>query len=526
MTNINDERNWPWHAISLLVVFWFVSIAVVISTGFFQKEFYNPDLLIPLLSAGALSSIIFSYVTLFYESYKKMTPFWWVLYVFNSILISAILVQINWNQSLFFFLYLVNIIAVGLTLKSNGSYLVGIISLIGYNFAILSSYQSKLYIYLSTIVVNNVSIILVSYLSGKLSDYFDILGIRLDLAHKDIRKIKNLHELILSKIPSGILTIDVEGHLVHWNERAAEILSKKFFKNKNLWMELYDKIKLNSQNELGHTEISIEAENGYNKIIRTQRAMVKFSEIEEKIEIFVIEDVTNLREMEENLRNQQKLAAVGKLAAGIAHEIRNPLASISGSVQLLSSQAGNEEDKKLFNIVIKETDRLNLLITEFLDYAKPLPPPTEHVKLIPLINEVLELIKFNQKLRTDVKVECLWQGDHNILGYKDKLKQAFLNIIINAYQALESSITPIIIIRLDREGDQVIIRIKDNGSGMKNETRNRIFEPFFTTKVKGTGLGLAVTHKIFEAHGASIMVESEEGRGTEFVIKVKEYVKL
>jgi len=525
MVVANDERNWSWHAISLLIIFWFVSVSVIVASGFMQKEFFNPDIAIPFLGAGALGSIVLSFITLFYDFYKKNHHLWWVLYIFNALLISTILIKVNWNQSLFFLLYLINIIAVGLTLKSKGSYLIGLISLLGYNFAILSSYQSKLYIYLSSVVVNNISIILVSYLSGKLNDYFEVLGIRLDTARDDIRKIKNLHELILSKIPSGVLTIDNQGDLVQWNERAEEILSSTIFATKEGWSRLYQKIQSHSPNEWGKVEISIEEEGDQKKILRTQQAEIQFSDFEDKIKILVLEDVTRLREIEETLRNQEKLAAVGKLAAGIAHEIRNPLASISGSVQLLSTQAGSEENKKLFNIVIKETDRLNLLITEFLDYAKPLPPPTDQVKLIPLINEVLELLKLNPKLRKDVRVECFWQGEHNILGYKDKLKQAFLNIIINSYQALENSNAPSLIISLEREGQFVIIRIKDNGCGMKEETRKRIFEPFYTTKVRGTGLGLAVTHKIFESHGASIMVESEEGRGTEFVIKVKEYGK-
>lgn len=522
MATETSKQNWSWHALSLLTVFWFVSVAVVVVSGFFQKEFFNPEVLIPFFAVGALGSILLSFLAFFYDYFKKKDVFWWILYVLNSLLISAILVKINWNQSLFFFLYLINIIAAGLTLKSRGSYLVGLISLIGYNFAILSSPQMKLYFYVTAIVVNNVSLLLVSYLAGQLSEYFETLGIRLDLVQQDIRKIKNLHELVLSHIPSGVLTIDSKGHLMQWNQKAREILPNPVFEEKEVWSKLYQRLSHQTRNERGYIELRVDDAADSSKVLRSQKAEIKFSDLEEKVEIFVLEDVTRLREIEENLRNQEKLAAIGKLAAGIAHEIRNPLASISGSVQLLSAQAGNEEDKRLFHIVIKETDRLNQLITEFLDYAKPLPPPSDVVKLVPLIQEVIELLQFNQKLRTDVKLDFLWQEEVQILGYKDKLKQAFLNILINAYQAFEKTLSPILTLRLDREADHVLIRIKDNGSGMKEETRKRIFEPFYTTKSKGTGLGLAVTHKVFESHGASIIVESEEGQGTEFVIKIKE----
>lgn len=526
MTTTPEEQNWSWHALCLLVIFWCVSVGVVLISGFFQKEFFNPEVLIPFLTAGALGSVVLSATTFFYEYYKSTHTLWWMLYIFNALLISVILIKVNWNQSLFFFLYLINIVAAGLTLKSQGSYLVGLISLIGYNFAILVSSQNKLFAYLTTIVVNNCSLLLVSYLSGELSEYFETLGIRLDLAQRDIRKMKNLHELILSHIPSGVLTVDTQGRLIQWNARSQEILSPINLARQEHWEPLYQEIQYQPRNEWGLTEFTLDTGATSKKTLRSQRAEVKFADVDEKVEVFVLDDVTRLREVEEHLRNQEKLAAVGKLAAGIAHEIRNPLASISGSVQLLSHQAGTEEDKKLFNIVIKETDRLNMLITEFLDYAKPFPAPTDSVSLIPLINEVLELVKLNQQLRTDVKVQCFWQGDHYILGFKDKLKQGLLNIIINAYQALSQTENPMLTVSLEKERDLVVLKIKDNGSGMKEETRKRIFEPFFTTKSKGTGLGLAVTHKIFESHGASIIVESKEGLGTEFVIKIKEDAKL
>lgn len=522
----NNERNWTWHSVSMLTIFWFVSVSVVIISGFFQKEFFNPEALIPFFSITILVSIFLSISILFYDYYKKINIFWWGLYLGNALLISLILVKVSWNQTLFFFLYLINILASGLSLKSKGSYLVGLISLIGYNFSILISPQNKLFFYISSIVVNNCSLILVSYLSGQLSDYLETLGLRLDIAHRDIRKIKNIHELILSHIPSGVLTVDSQGHLLQWNPQAEAILSKSTLATRELWDSFYTRLCHINKNELGVIEFSINRDSDLPKIIRLQRALFRFSDTNEQSEVFVIDDVTRLREIEENLRNQEKLAAIGKLAAGIAHEIRNPLASISGSVQMLSVQAGTEEDKKLFNIVIRETDRLNLLITEFLDYAKPLPPPTDVVKVKALLVEVMELLQFNKKLSTKVKLECQWPDEFMILGYKDKLKQAFLNIIINAYQALEQINDPLFLLRLSREDDQVVVRFKDNGCGMKEETRKRIFEPFFTTKAKGTGLGLAVTHKIFEAHGASIIVESKEGLGTEFVIKIKEYVRI
>ncbi len=519
-------NNWSWPAINILAVFWGVCAGIMILSGLLQKEFFNPEIVLPFFAIVAVGEFFYSLILFFFDRWKNNDLVWWALFLLNTVLISAIMITVHWNQSMFFLMYLVNIIASGLTLKSRGSYLIGLLSIIGFDFAVLIAPQAKLVSYIFSLVVNNSALILVSYLSGQLSDYLESLGIRLDRAHRDLKNMKNLHELILGSIPSGVITVDQRGQLVQGNQRAREILNQGVFNDPIVWEQVRSRLQNSNKNTLGQIEIIWENEFQRKKIIRCQKAQVHFEEGVDTADLFVLEDVTELRELEEVLKNQEKLAAIGKLAAGIAHEIRNPLASISGSVQLLSTQAGTDEDKKLFNIVIRETDRLNLLISEFLDYAKPLPKPTDRVSLTSLMGEVLELISYNKKLRTDIKLERLWEGEVFILGYKDKLKQAFLNIIINAYQAMDKAENPSLKVSIERDKGLAILRIRDSGCGMKEETRRRIFEPFYTTKSQGTGLGLAVTHKVFEGHGGSIMVESEEGKGTEFVIKIKEADKL
>lgn len=522
-----QRENWSGPAVSLLTVFWALCIAIVITAGFFQKEFFNPEIAIPFFAVIAIGEFLYSLMILWFEHWNAKKVLWWLLFSINALLITGVMVKVHWNQSMFFLMYLVNIVAAGLTLKSRGSYIIGLVSVIGFNFAVLLSPQAKLLNYLFTLVVNNSALLLVAYLSGQLNDYLDNLGLRLDVVTRDLRQMKNLNELILGKIPSGVLTLDMNGNLVQGNESARRILTASVFEDLQEWSRFKLELQKSLRNRSGASEFIWRPSPEAKRIIRCQQAPIQFEDSPAVADVYVIEDVTEMREIEDVLKNQEKLAAIGKLAAGIAHEIRNPLASISGSVQLLSSQAGTEEDKKLFNIVIRETDRLNLLISEFLDYAKPLPKPTDRISLTALVHEVLELISYNKKLRTDVVQERHLDGEQVfILGYKDKLKQAFLNIIINAYQAMEKVERPSLRIQIERDNGLAILRIKDSGSGMSEETRRRIFEPFYTTKSQGTGLGLAVTHKIFEGHGASIIVESEEGKGTEFVIKIKEADKL
>lgn len=522
------SNDWSRPALSLLIVYWALCAFIITFSGFFQKEFFNPDIAIPFFAVVAIGELFFALMLLAEEHLKNGRVFWWLLFSANSFLITTIMVDIHWNQSMFFLMYLINIVAAGLTLKSTGGYFVGLLSLIGFNFAVIIAPQNKLMSFLFTLVVNNSALVLVSYLSGQLSDYLENLGLKLDSATRDLRNMKDLHELILRQIPSGILTVDRRGELVQGNEAARQILTNSVFEQKETWEEFRKLLQVKVNLRSAQTEFIWSIDGSKGKILRCQQAALRTDEAieDQDADIYVIEDVTQIREIEEVLKNQEKLAAVGKLAAGIAHEIRNPLASISGSVQLLSLQAGNEEDKKLFNIVIRETDRLNLLISEFLDYAKPLPKPTQRMNLTALLGEVLDFVRFNKKLRADVLQERLWDGEVYILGFKDKLKQAFLNIIINAYQAMEKTESPRLTVQVERQDAVIILRIRDSGSGMGEETRRRIFEPFYTTKTQGTGLGLAVTHQILESHGASIMVESTIEKGTEFVIKLKDADKL
>ena len=287
---------------------------------------------------------------------------------------------------------------------------------------------------------------------------------------------------------------------------------------------LTDKLNLSSQNVLGLiSKYNIKKSNLESDIIYEQK-VYNFDqtnyfdlEVNENLNLYLIKDVTALRVFENQLKQNEKLAAVGSLAAGIAHEIRNPLAGISGSIQMLSEETTDPIQKKLMGIVLREIDRLNLLISEFLDYAKPEKIPDTEVNLAKVVDEVVTSLKQHPDLSADFK----WKVDLKpafIIGITEKLKQALLNIIINAIQAMKNSKNSDLEIKLLQNATHATLTIKDSGTGMTDENRKKMFEPFHTTKAKGTGLGLAVTHKILELHKAQIDVKSELNIGTEFII--------
>ena len=228
--------------------------------------------------------------------------------------------------------------------------------------------------------------------------------------------------------------------------------------------------------------------------------------------ILIFQDLTHLVEMEEQLRKSERLGAIGQLAAGLAHEIRNPLASLSGAVELLAADlpASDRHSQTLSQIVQRETARLNRLVTDFLTYARPGPGRSEPVRLRALFEELAELVARDASL--GVRVELAVPESLEALGNADQLRQVFWNLVRNAAES--EPVDRVVRVRGMRENATVELEIEDRGCGMAPETLERIFEPFYTTKPKGTGLGLATVHRVVEAHGGRIGIDSELGRGT------------
>jgi two-component system sensor histidine kinase PilS (NtrC family) len=239
--------------------------------------------------------------------------------------------------------------------------------------------------------------------------------------------------------------------------------------------------------------------------------------------ILTFQDITRLLEMEEQMRRQERLATVGSLAAGIAHEIRNPLASLSGSIQMLQGDLELQGDHKhLMDIVLRETDRLNNIVTEFLDYARPRSNQLEQISLASLVEETTTLFRNSREFREDIIIVCDIPSAISITGDPQRLRQVFWNLLINAAQAMQNggTITIAAASGTGRDAEEVTIRILDSGMGIASEHLEHIFDPFFTTKPAGTGLGLAIAYRIIEDHNGTIDVKSEVGKGTAVIINL------
>lgn len=235
--------------------------------------------------------------------------------------------------------------------------------------------------------------------------------------------------------------------------------------------------------------------------------------------VIIIRDMREIKELQEKVRRAERLASLGRLAAGIAHEIRNPLSSIRGFAHYFQGKFDPEtKDVKYAKAMVGEIDRLNRIIEALLNFARPAEPELQPCSVEDVLNHVLQLVQTDVNAK-EVKVVTDIEDDiPNVMLDRDQMIQALLNILLNAVNAVDKGGE--ISVSIYMEMDTLQIGISDTGSGISPEDLPRVFDPFFTTRKDGTGLGLAIVHRIIENHNGEIGVESKPGEGTTFTVRL------
>jgi two-component system sensor histidine kinase PilS (NtrC family) len=477
---------------------------------FFYSEEMSGTLITLLLTGFGFSFLSLGVLRFAPERILKMVGWsqtaWEILYT------SFLIYFTGGLASVFLILYALQILAAGAVLSSQGAIwsTVGcslgflIVALVQYGWEPLLQPQriSKILLVISTLS-----------LVGGLVGYFfrsrEKLAKSYARASAELKDLGQLHSAIVDHIPSGILYLDASSKISLVNHAAERMIGNSWV-GKSLTGSPFEVLLMGR----GRFESEITFEGGKKTFGH------HLTKLPDGGSVIVFQDVTEFRSLERRMILNEKMASVGQLAAGIAHEIRNPLASLSGSIQLLQSELKlDPEFEKLMKIVIRETDRLDHLANSFLNYARPSELNLEEVTVNKVIGDVVTLLKNSEGVRTGaIKVTADMPIDFVCRCDARQLKQILWNLLTNAVQSIEQRGE--VAVRVDHSDWEAApclrFTISDTGEGISDEVKKRIFDPFFTTKATGSGLGLALVYQMVKSHDGRLGVESKPGSGSKF----------
>lgn len=332
---------------------------------------------------------------------------------------------------------------------------------------------------------------------------------------------------VVTSLPVGLIATDKNGKIAFYNSAVERITGLDLSKARG---EDPDNILPNHFCELkealdrGETisEKEMVCEFAEDKIVPVSVSASKIINEEGQFvgQVLILRDLGEVRRLQDEIRRKEKLAAIGGLAAGVAHEIRNPLSSIKGIASYFKSKFDDDsDDKEAAGVMIQEVDRLNRVISELLEFAVPTELKLKQTDVNELLEHSVRLIQ-KEASTNDIAIKLNLSQQQLVAKIdSDRFSQCLLNLYLNALQAMDTG-GRLTIKNSITEGSLIKIDIKDTGSGIKTEDLNKIFDPYFTTKTKGTGLGLAIVHKIIEAHKGQVKVRSVSGQGTVFTIVI------
>jgi two-component system sensor histidine kinase PilS (NtrC family) len=529
MQSTFDERNW---------LAWLVKIRIIILTFLFGIELTVARL---AESAVPLRSFVSAMLLWFALSvfYVLLLSFWEerraqaVLQVVTDLALVSLVVHFTggWDSSLNF-LYPLVIIVACILLPRIWAYLTAALAFILYGTVLELNYYAVVPSFATThpelkalqaiMFVNLFAYLAVAYLAGLLAAKLRQVDVQLKDASGALESLQALHENIIQSISGGLVTTDLDGRITLVNMAAQrmlgcgdELIDKSV---KDLFLDPLPHVG----SERVHGEVRFQPANAFRKTFRVIVSTLTVPGRGVLGCVYSFDDLTEIRRLEREVRMQDRLAAVGRLAAAIAHEIRNPLTSIAGSVSMLSGAAEmTDEQRQLLQIVTRESERLNDIITDFLAYSRGKQYRFDRVDLLPLLEDTLTLLEHRLVAEnTGIHIERNFKvKEAGVLADGDKIKQVFWNFCQNAVRAMKNGGT--LTVSLEAVGDDWQINFADTGHGMTPQQTEKIFEPFQSNFEDGTGLGLAIVYQIVQAHEGKVWARSRLAEGTTFVLRLR-----
>ncbi len=516
--------------VSLILIFG----AIVYFVGDNRKEAFS---LIVILSVFYLFNLLF---LLFEPLFKYYSDYFKYLIVISDIVLSSFIIYFtDGRSSPFIFLFPLILLFSGILISRWASYISLVLIIFLYLFILILQFKTENHIAgfselfssalftdrnnLVPIYFHLIGFVLIAILGGYLSQKIKIAGEKLGKSEESFIILKNLHENILKSLTSGVITLDLEEKIISINQWALNIfdISSPDEAVGNKINGIVKEIQISELVDKNRNQIIFHTPGGKKLILGLSASLLR-DDNENTIGYTVIfQDLTEIRNLEEKLQSSERMALLGQLAGGLAHELRNPLSAISGAIEILSTEAQQSDiSYRLSRVATREIERLNLIVEDFLLLTSPVKVTNSKlVDLGQIVKDTINSFKSTVK-REDIVIEIYVENGVLIEADSYRLKQVFWNLLDNSMDSMPSGGT--IEIKCSVEKGKVNLSFSDEGEGIKEEDFSRVFDPFFTTKEIGTGLGLAIVQKVVEGYNGNISIYSSVGKGTKFVLSLPE----
>lgn len=453
----------------------------------------------------------------------------------DTIIVSAVVLITGLAESPFIFLYPLIIIFAGIFISKAASYIVAglsctvyllLVTIVftehyenvrfhsaaGWDFLVGESGFFVVYFHL-------IGFVLIAMLAGYLAQRAATAATELGESKRSFDILKNLHENILQSLTSGVITLDFDGNIISVNQSGLRLLgyeTTQHLVGRNL-EEIIEGVDIHELVDTKREEIVYRTAEGSYVTLGFSASLLKDTDGNKQGYTIVFQDLTEIKELEERAMNSEKLELLEQLAAGLAHEIRNPISSISGSVELITSEIEVGDDNyRLAKVASREIERVNLIIEDFLILTTPVSAyKTSTIELGHVIKETVDSFLTTIE-RKDISIDMELDKSAFINANSMKIKQVFWNLLSNSVDSMEKGGK--ISIKCYKNNNKVKILFSDEGTGIDQSIVSRIFDPFFTTKQVGTGLGLAIVQKIVKGYSGEIELMSRKSKGCDFFI--------
>lgn len=358
---------------------------------------------------------------------------------------------------------------------------------------------------------------------GSASLYFIVVVQNYYLVNRTLNTVRTYTQNVVESMMNGLISVDESGMITTINQTASRIIgvSSSYAEGRDI-SEVLKSDECDIQGVLSSDSPVVEKEITYRRNGGYTPLSVSVSPLKDETgkvmgAVVIIRDLREIKELQEKVRRAERLASLGRLAAGIAHEIRNPLSSIRGFAQYFQGKFEPEtKDVKYAKAMVDEIDRLNRIIEALLDFARPAEPKLSSYSIEDVLNHALGLVQADIEVKEVRLTRNVQSGIPEVMIDRDQMIQAILNILLNAVEAVDKEGE--IAVSASTKGDNLQVTVSDTGSGIPEEDLPKVFDPFFSTRRNGTGLGLAIVHKIVENHDGEIRVNSTVGQGATFTI--------